>query len=145
MTINVRFKRVKENDRQLVKLPKYSNDSSLGFDLISWEQFPVVISGTKSIKVRTGLCLGIPSNNFLGVLFSDRKLAELKGLTLSTRTQLISPGFNEEIIISLCPQVNFNGHTINPGDPIARLVFMPVQRARILDVKCLTSGEPQDK
>lgn len=133
--IDVRVKYI--NDK--IKRPEYATDGSLGMDLAAATNGPVVIKAGDRELVPVGIALQIPKG-YGGFIFPRSGLAMKKGLTMCNSVGVIDNDYTGEIKVAML-NVSENDYTINPGDRIAQLVFLPVEYANLVEVASLTETE----
>ncbi|HWR03081.1 MAG TPA: dUTP diphosphatase [Humidesulfovibrio sp.] len=115
----------------------YATDVSAGLDLracIDSETLDIPAGGRAAIPA--GLAIEIMRPGIAGFVFSRSGLGTKEGLTVSQGVGVIDPDYRGEIIVSL---LNTSGQTrtIERGQRIAQLVFMPVFTARLTAVDAL--------
>ncbi len=115
----------------------YATEVSAGLDLracIDAETLEIPAGGRAAIPA--GLAIEIMRPGIAGFVFSRSGLGTKEGLTVSQGVGVIDPDYRGEIIVSL---LNTSGQTrtIERGQRIAQLVFMPVFTARLTAVDAL--------
>lgn len=115
----------------------YATDVSAGLDLracINADTLDIPAGGRAAIPA--GLAIEIMRPGIAGFVFSRSGLGTKEGLTVSQGVGVIDPDYRGEIIVSL---LNTSGQTrtIERGQRIAQLVFMPVFTARLTAVDAL--------
>jgi dUTP pyrophosphatase len=115
----------------------YATDVSAGLDLracIDAETLDIPAGGRAAIPA--GLAIEIMRPGIAGFIFSRSGLGTKEGLTVSQGVGVIDPDYRGQIIVSL---LNTSGQprTIERGQRIAQLVFMPVLMARLTAVDAL--------
>lgn len=115
----------------------YATDVSAGLDLracIDVETLEIPAGGRAAVPA--GLAIEIMRPGIAGFVFSRSGLGTKEGLTVSQGVGVIDPDYRGEIIVSL---LNTSGQTrtIERGQRIAQLVFMPVFTARLTAVDAL--------
>jgi len=115
----------------------YATDHSAGLDLracIDTETLEIPAGGRAAIPA--GLAIEIMRPGIAGFVFSRSGLGTKDGLTVSQGVGVIDPDYRGEIIVSL---LNTSGQlrTIERGQRIAQLVFMPVFTAQLTAVDAL--------
>jgi dUTP pyrophosphatase len=140
MDIEVKIKRVRKIEGQADIVPAYATQGSAGMDLKACIEEPIPIAPGEITKVPTGIAIQIPNRYIGGFVFPRSGLSSKKGISLINCVGVIDSDYTGEII---CPVVNHSRKefTINPGDRIAQLVFMPVCNASLVEVEELNETE----
>lgn len=115
----------------------YATASSAGLDLRACIDAPsLVIPAGGRAKVPAGLAIEIQRPGVAGFVFSRSGLGAKDGLTVAQGVGVIDPDYRGEIIVWL---LNTSGEprTIERGQRIAQLVFLPVFTARIVAADAL--------
>lgn len=109
----------------------YATEVSAGVDLRACIDAPTLdIPAGGRAAIPAGLAIEIMRPGIAGFVFSRSGLGTKEGLTVSQGVGVIDPDYRGEIIVSL---LNTSGQTrtIERGQRIAQLVFMPVFTARL--------------
>ncbi len=109
-------------------LPAYATAGSAGIDLRACLQQRLVLDGGASALVASGIALHMADPELAAVVLPRSGLGHNKGLVLGNLVGLIDSDYQGEIMISLWNRSD-TALTVNPGDRIAQLVFLPVRRA----------------
>lgn len=112
--------------------PEYATSGSVGMDLAAAIDAPLLIKAGERALVSTGVSLQIPSG-LGGFIFARSGLAMKKGISLCNGVGVIDTDYTGEIKVAM-QNLSSVDYTINPGDRIAQLVFMPVQIANLVEV-----------
>lgn len=122
-----------------VTAPEYATKGSAGMDLSAALDNPVVLKSGGRALIPTGIALKIPEG-YGGFVFPRSGLSHKKGISMSNCVGVIDSDYTGEIMVSLH---NIAGHdyTVNPGDRVAQLVFMPVAFARLIETDELDKTE----
>jgi len=116
----------------------YATDHSAGLDLRACIDAPTLeIPAGGRAAIPAGLAIEVTQPGIAGFVFSRSGLGTKEGLTVSQGVGVIDPDYRGEIIVSL---LNTSGQTrtIERGQRIAQLVFMPVFTARLTAVDALS-------
>jgi dUTP pyrophosphatase len=113
----------------------YATDHSAGLDLRAClaEKSASVDAGDR-LAVGTGIAIEIQAPNMAGFVFSRSGLGTKTGLVVCQGVGVIDPDYRGEIIVSLL-NVSQGRQTIQRGQRIAQLLFMPAYQAEILPVR----------
>lgn len=115
----------------------YATDRSAGLDLRACIDSPtLVIPAGERAPVPAGLAIEIMRTGIAGFVFSRSGLGAKDGLTVAQGVGVIDPDYRGEIVVWL---LNTSGQaqTIERGQRIAQLVFLPVFAARFTAVDAL--------
>jgi len=118
-----------------VELPEYALNTDLGFDIRANETVTIPVSEQRTIK--TGLAIEIPEGH-VG-LIRDRAGVITK-MGLHTAAGTFDPAYRGEVSIVL---VNYGEHDVEveKGMRIAQMIILPIARAKLKEVKELSSTE----
>lgn len=107
------------------QLPVRSTPGSAGADLHALLDEPLTIPMGGRAVVPTGIAIGLPSPETVGLVFARSGLAVKHGLTLSNGVGVIDSDYRGEIRVGLV-NLSDQPYTIQPGERIAQLVVAPV-------------------
>ena len=110
-----------------IELPTYVTSGSAGLDLRVCIDEPLQIAAQETVLLPTGLAIYIADPNLAAVILPRSGLGHKHGIVLGNLVGLIDSDYQGELKIS-CWNRNKEQYTINPGDRIAQLVFIPVAR-----------------
>lgn len=122
---------------QSIELPSYATEGSAGIDLRVCIDEPLQIAPQQTVLLPTGLAIYIADPNLAAVILPRSGLGHKHGIVLGNLVGLIDSDYQGELKIS-CWNRNDEHFTINPGDRIAQLVFLPVVRAAFTVVDSFT-------
>lgn len=123
------------------KIPRYATIDSAGIDLIACMEYPVDIPPSKSTLIRTGLSINMQTVpiNLMATIFPRSGKGAKEGKVLGNLTGIIDKDYQGEILISIWNR-NYDRYvTINPGEAIAQLVFIPIYHANFQLVEDFSS------
>lgn len=109
-------------------LPEYATEGSAGMDLRA------CIDGTLSLEpgqtelIPTGIAIHIGDPDVAAVLIPRSGLGHTHGIVLGNLTGLIDSDYQGQLFVS-CWNRGSRTFSIQPGDRIAQMVFVPVIRA----------------
>jgi len=111
-----------------IALPAYATPGSAGLDLRVCIDEPLQIAGGETVLLPTGLAIYIADPGLAAVILPRSGLGHKHGIVLGNLVGLIDSDYQGELKIS-CWNRGQEHFTVNPGDRIAQLVFLPVVRA----------------
>ena len=119
--------------------PEYATIGSAGMDLSAVIDAPVELKAGGRVLIPTGIAIQIPTG-YGGFIFPRSGLAHKKGISMSNCVGVIDSDYTGEIKVALH---NISGHnyTVNPGDRVAQLVFLPIEVAELEEVDELDKTE----
>jgi dUTP pyrophosphatase len=112
-------------------LPKYQTEMSAGIDLHACLTEPLQLeSQAPAVLIPSGIAILMNDPHMVGFLLARSGLGHRKGLILGQSVGTIDADYANEIFISawLRTPPGSEPLTINPGDRIAQLVFVPIYR-----------------
>lgn len=121
-------------------LPSYATDGSAGLDLRACLEESVELLPTQTQLIPTGLAIHIAQPDLAAVILPRSGLGHKHGIVLGNLTGLIDSDYQGELLIS-CWNRGQACFTINPGDRIAQLVFVPIVKTRFEIVSEFTETE----
>jgi dUTP pyrophosphatase len=115
-------------------LPDYATAHAAGMDLRALCEGPLELAPGEAQLVPTGLAIHIGDPGLCAVILPRSGLGHKQGLVLGNLVGLIDADYQGPLMVSLWNRGQ-NPQQVLPGDRIAQLVFMPVQRAgfRVVD------------
>ena len=120
-----------------IDLPSYATPGSAGLDLRVCIDEPLQIGPQETVLLPTGLAIYIADPDLAAVILPRSGLGHKHGIVLGNLVGLIDSDYQGELKIS-CWNRNQEHFTINPGERIAQLVFLPVVRAAFSVVESFT-------
>lgn len=109
-------------------LPRYETEHSAGMDLRATLDQPLVINPGETHLLPTGISIYIGDPNLAAVILPRSGLGHKQGIVLGNLVGLIDADYQGPLMIS-CWNRGQSSYTIQPGDRIAQLVFLPIVRA----------------
>ncbi len=111
-----------------IHLPTYATDGSAGLDLRVCINEPIQIAPQETVLLPTGLSIYIADPKLAAVILPRSGLGHKHGIVLGNLVGLIDSDYQGELKIS-CWNRGIEHFTVNPGERIAQLVFIPVVQA----------------
>lgn len=143
MEQKVQLKILDKRIGQEFPLPSYATDGSAGLDLRVCIDLPIQLSPGETILLPTGLSIYIANPQICAVILPRSGLGHKHGIVLGNLIGLIDSDYQGELKIS-CWNRGSDHFSINPGDRIAQLVFVPVIKTEfniVDDFKASSRGE----
>ena len=109
-------------------LPTYATEGSAGLDLRALIEAPMTVEAGQTVLIPTGISIYIADPNLAAVILPRSGLGHKSGIVLGNLVGLIDSDYQGPLMVSLW---NRSGKpfTIEVGDRIAQLVFVPVVQA----------------
>lgn len=113
---------------QQFPLPEYATPGSAGLDLRACIDESIELAAGATTLVPTGLAIHIADPGLCATILPRSGLGHKHGIVLGNLVGLIDSDYQGQLMVSVWNrgQANF---TIQPGERIAQLVFMPVVKA----------------
>ncbi len=108
-------------------LPAYATDGSAGIDLRACVDAPLTIAAGDTQLVPSGMAVHIADRELAAVLWPRSGLGHKHGIVLGNLTGLIDSDYQGQVFISVWNRGS-NAYTIQPGDRIAQMVFVPIRQ-----------------
>ena len=110
-----------------IPLPHYATEGSAGLDMRACIDVPTVVEPGSTELIPTGLAIHIGDGSLAAVLLPRSGLGHKHGLVLGNLTGLIDSDYQGQVYIS-CWNRSHTAYTIEPGERIAQMVFVPVEQ-----------------
>ena len=108
-------------------LPRYETQDSAGLDLRACLDASLIMEPGTTHLIPTGLSIYIGDPNLAAVILPRSGLGHKNGIVLGNLVGLIDADYQGPLMIS-CWNRGQLAYTIEPGDRIAQLVFLPIAR-----------------
>ncbi|MGC1182962.1 dUTP diphosphatase [Legionella sp.] len=125
MTQAIQFKILDSRIGNSIPVPTYATEGSAGLDLRVCINEPLQIAPQETVLLPTGLAIYIADPKLAAVILPRSGLGHKHGIVLGNLVGLIDSDYQGELKIS-CWNRGIEHFTVNPGDRIAQLVFIPV-------------------
>jgi dUTP pyrophosphatase len=124
---NIQLKILDPRLGQEFPLPKYETTAAAGLDLRACIDSSLTIEPGTTHLIPTGISIYIGNPNLAAVILPRSGLGHKHGLVMGNLVGLIDADYQGPLMIS-CWNRNQIAYTIEPGDRIAQLVFLPIAR-----------------
>ncbi|MFT4059438.1 MAG: dUTP diphosphatase [Legionella sp.] len=128
MTQAIQLKILDSRIGNSIPLPTYATDGSAGLDLRVCINEPIQIAPQETVLLPTGLSIYIADPKLAAVILPRSGLGHKNGIVLGNLVGLIDSDYQGELKIS-CWNRGIEHFTVNPGERIAQLVFIPIVQA----------------
>ena len=110
-------------------LPAYQSDWAAGIDLRACLPEPLaLVPGGPAVLVHSGLAVAMPDQDMVAFVLARSGLGHRDGVVLGQAVGTIDADYHGEILVSVWLRPGAPPFTVQPGDRIAQLVFLPVLR-----------------
>ena len=134
--LDVKIKLMREN----ASLPEYKTAGAAALDLSSCADGPVTLLPGQRILIHTGIAISISSPDYVALLCARIGLASKAGVALANGVGVIDSDYRGEIFAAMINNSDTE-YTVEPGERIAQLMFMPIERAEFTLTDCLDETE----
>ncbi len=108
-----------------IPLPQYATEGSAALDLRACLTDPVTVLPGETVTIPSGIAININNTGLVAVLAPRSGLGIKHGLVLANTIGIIDSDYQGEIIIGIRNQGQ-EPYTIQPGERICQMLFMPV-------------------
>ncbi|WP_318491426.1 dUTP diphosphatase [Photobacterium leiognathi] len=121
-------------------LPAYATEGSAGLDLRACLDKALTVAPGETHLVPTGLAIHIGDPSLAATILPRSGLGHKHGIVLGNLVGLIDSDYQGQLMVSVWNRGETT-FTIEPGDRIAQLVFLPVVQAQFNIVEDFNSTE----
>jgi len=122
-----------------IPLPTYSTDGSAGIDLRACVATPLTIQPNETKLIGSGIAINIQDSSLAAVLLPRSGLGVNYGIVLGNLVGLIDSDYRKEVKIAIWNRSD-KPFTINPGERICQMVFVPIVKVNFSLVNELTEN-----
>lgn len=115
-------------------IPTRATKGSAGYDLYADIVEEVTIHPNQTMKIGTGISIGLEDSNIVALIYARSGLSTKHGITLTNCVGVVDSDYRGEIIVSLI-NLGKNSYTIEPGARIAQMVLTPIFTPKLKLVK----------
>ncbi|WP_366145468.1 dUTP diphosphatase [Methylovulum sp.] len=126
-----------------IPLPQYATEGSAGLDLRACLDAATVINPGETLLVPTGLAIHIDDHQLAAVLLPRSGLGHKHGIVLGNLVGLIDSDYQGQVFVS-CWNRGVTAFTINVGERIAQMVFVPIVQVEFAQVDAFTVSNRSD-
>ncbi|WP_196908228.1 dUTP diphosphatase [Candidatus Symbiopectobacterium sp. 'North America'] len=113
---------------QQFPLPTYATAGSAGLDLRACIDEGITLAAGKTILVPTGIAIHIADPSLAAVILPRSGLGHKHGVVLGNLVGLIDSDYQGQLMVSVWNRSQ-QAFTIEPGERLAQMVFVPVVQA----------------
>jgi len=117
-----------------IPLPEYATTGAAGLDLRACINASITLNSGESLLIPTGLAIHIDDPSLAAVLLPRSGLGHKHGIVLGNLVGLIDSDYQGEILVSCWNRGN-TAFTINVGERIAQMVFVPIVQVEFEQVE----------
>jgi dUTP pyrophosphatase len=122
-----------------IPLPAYATIGAAGLDLRACLNEAITLHAGESVLIPTGLSIHIDDSGLAAVLLPRSGLGHKHGIVLGNLLGLIDSDYQGEILVS-CWNRGTTAFTINVGERIAQMVFVPIVQVEFEQVQAFTES-----
>lgn len=112
-----------------IELPEYATNGSAGMDLRACLDTATVLAPGETILIPTGLAIYVADPKLAAVILPRSGLGHKHGIVLGNLVGLIDSDYQGQLFVS-CWNRSSKPFTIEVGERVAQLVFIPVVQAK---------------
>ncbi|VFP81719.1 dUTP diphosphatase [Candidatus Erwinia haradaeae] len=134
MMEKIDIKIVNSQINKKLSLPSYATNGSAGLDLMACIEHSMILQADSTTLIPTGIALNISNPKLAAIILPRSGLGHAHGIVLGNLVGLIDSDYHGELMVSLWNR-GTNPFTIQPGDRIAQIVFLPIVQVEFNLVK----------
>ncbi len=136
--MDVKIKKLNPN----AHFPTKGSDKAAGYDLYACIEKAIEIQPQKTAKIGTGIAI-TPPEGYFGAIFARSGLSTKRGLRPANCVGACDEDYTGEYIVVLYNDSNII-QTVEPGERIAQLIFLPYISVNMIEVDELEETERGD-
>ncbi len=140
MKYEIQLKILDDRLGETIPLPEYATSGSAGLDLRACLESPLTLAPGETALIPTGIAIHIGDASLAAVLLPRSGLGHKHGIVLGNLVGLIDSDYQGEVMVS-CWNRGVESFTIQVGERIAQMVFVPVVQAEFQVVKEFSESE----
>ena len=137
---NIKLKILDSRIGKEIPLPEYATTGSAGLDLRACIEGSLEVKPGDTHLVPTGMAIHIDDASMAAVILPRSGLGHKHGIVLGNLTGLIDSDYQGQLFVSVWNRGQ-NTFTLNEGDRMAQLVFVPVVQAKFDVVESFDESE----
>lgn len=126
--MKVKLKLLDDRLGKTIDLPAYATEGSAGMDLRACLDEALMINPGETHLIPTGVSIHIGDSGMAAVILPRSGLGHKHGIVLGNLVGLIDSDYQGQLFVS-CWNRGQDSFTINVGDRIAQMMFVPVVQA----------------
>ncbi len=116
-----------------IPLPRYETDGSAAMDIRACLEQPLLVKPAETVVVPSGIAININDPSLVAILAPRSGLGIRHGIVLANTIGVIDSDYQGEIKIGIRNQGS-EPYSIQPGERICQMLFMPVAQTSLLVV-----------
>lgn len=125
---------------QAIPLPTYATAGAAGLDLRACLDQPLTVQPGETVMIPTGLAIHIADPELAAIVLPRSGLGHKHGIVLGNLVGLIDSDYQGPLLIS-CWNRGTAAFTIQVGERIAQLVFIPIVRVQFEIVEAFATSQ----
>lgn len=123
------------------KVPEYATKDSGGIDLVACIDHIIDIPPLETKLIPTGLAINMQSieERCVAMIFPRSGKGHKEGKVLGNLTGIIDQDYTGQLLVSILNRNKDKYITVEPGERIAQMVFVPIIRAEFTEVEEFSS------
>jgi dUTP pyrophosphatase len=113
-----------------IRLPQYATDGSAALDLRACTEQALTVQPGETVTIPSGIAISIHDPNLVAILAPRSGLGIKHGIVLANTIGVIDSDYQGEIKIGIRNQGS-EPYSIQPGERICQMLFMPVVQATL--------------
>lgn len=113
-----------------IPLPTHATDGSAALDLRACLEEPATLLPGETVIIPSGIAIGIHDPSLVAILAPRSGLGIKHGIVLANTIGIIDSDYQGEIMVGLRNQGS-SPYTVQPGERICQMLFMPVVQATL--------------
>lgn len=121
-------------------LPQYATTGSAGMDMYACIDEPTTLQPGETQLISTGISVFVANPNYAAVLLPRSGMGHKHGMVLGNLVGLIDSDYQGPLMVSVWNRSS-TPYTLEPGDRMAQLLFVPIARPGLQVVDAFESSE----
>lgn len=121
-------------------MPAYATPGSAGMDLRACLDAPLDLAPGDTQLIPTGIAIHMGDTGMAAVILPRSGLGHKHGIVLGNLVGLIDSDYQGQLMVS-CWNRGQTAFTVEPGERIAQLVFVPVLQPELVQVESFDASE----